>query len=59
MMRAASRTKWQRLWAESVLITNTIPSSGFPTRMLDENEVYPDLVLDLTCATILHPEVKG
>lgn len=69
MMQAASRTKWQRLWAESVepcqdiLNTNTnlpiVPSSGFPTRMLDENEVYPDLVLDLTCATILHPEVKG
>lgn len=49
-----------------ILITNTnlpivplVPSTGFPTRMLVENEVYSDLVLGLTCATILHPEVTG
>lgn len=51
---------------QDILIPNTnlpivplVPSTGIPTRTLVENEVYSDLELGLTCATTLHPEVKG
>lgn len=51
---------------QDILITNInlpivplVPSTGFLGRMLVENEVCSDLVLGLTCATVLHPEVTG
>lgn len=66
MTQDASRTKWQRLWASRRFNhkykSPDCPTGAIyrvPTRMLVENEVYSDLVLALTCATILHPEVTG